>query len=204
MKRVTTVLSVWTVIALFGGATLGRSEEPAAVGTPPATASTSTTAEGSAINNRPTIQQDGLTFVLAHSTRSDSVETEEYFLEKESPESWSQMLTYQRVMLPEPLASDHYVSWLKQHLEQSPGGPRLRIVQQGKNASIFGIHYGKTANAGEQFGLALITTADPRRPNELHLIQYTINTGRIPVNEMEVLVKRWQARFQSQAASLIR
>lgn len=151
---------------------------------------------------RRTIQQDGLTFTLARSSRMDTVEIEEYFLEGENAETWSQMIAYQRIALPEPVGADQYVGWLKRQLEQRGGGPRMRIVQQGKSAAIFGVQYDRTENAAEQFGLALATIADPRRPNELHLIQYLVSPSRMSVEDMEVRVKRWQARFQSQAGSL--
>lgn len=152
--------------------------------------------------DRHVIQQYGLTFVLARSSRSESTETEEYFIQGESAESWSQMITYQRLVLPDPIATDHYVIWLKKHFDQTPGGPRLKLVQQGKAASIFGVQYPKSEKSGEQFELVLVTVADPRRPNELHLIQYAINPDRVSLEEMELQVKRWQTRFQSQAASL--
>jgi len=171
-------------------------------GAPSRAAEETAPAVAPAAPERRTIQQFGLTFVLSRSTRSDSTETEEYFLEGESAESWSQMITYQRITLPEPLGADLYVTWLKKHFEQSPGGPRLKVVQQGKAASIFGVQYAKTDKSPEQFGLALVSVADPRRPNQLHLIQYAINPSRVSLEEMELQVKRWQARFQSQAASL--
>lgn len=152
--------------------------------------------------DRRTIQQYGLTFVLARSSRSDSTETEEYFIQGESAESWSQMITYQRLVLPDPIGADHYVLWLKKHFEQTPGGPRLKIVQQGKVSSIFGVQYAKSEKSGEQFELVLVSVADPRRPNELHLVQYSINPERVSLEEMELQVKRWQTLFQSQAASI--
>ena len=149
-----------------------------------------------------TIQQDGFTFVLRRSTRKETVDTEEYFLPNETPENWSQMVSYQRVQLPQPMGADLYVGWLKSQIEESSGSPRLRVVQSGKEASIFGVQYPKDGKADEQFALALVTVPDPRRPNELHLIQYSIQTQRVPVQDMELQVKRWRARFQSQAGGL--
>ncbi len=149
-----------------------------------------------------TIQQYGLTFVLARSVRSDGVDTEEYFLKGETDATWSQMITYQRISLPEPLGADQYVTWLKRHMEQVANGPRLRVVLDGKVASIFGVHYATAEGVDGQFGLALVTRADLRRPNVLHLIQFAVNPARLSVEEMELQVKRWQARFQSQAASI--
>ena len=152
--------------------------------------------------DRHTIQQYGLTFILSRSTRSDSTATEEYFLQGESAESWSQMITYQRLILAEPLGAGEYVTWLKKHFEQTHGGPRLKVVRLGKAASIFGVQYDKTDTTGGQFGLVLVTVADPRRPNELHLIQYAINVNRISPEETDLQIKRWQALFQSQAESV--
>lgn len=151
-----------------------------------------------------TLQQYGQTFVLAGSTHTDVVHTEEYVLQGESVDNWSQLLTYQRVRLPEPFPTDEYVMLLKRCLEQRGGAPRIRIVQQGKTASLFGIHYPATDRTPEQVALALLTIADPQRPNELHLVQYAVNPARLSLEEMELQIKRWQGRLQSQAASLVR
>lgn len=196
-------LVIATVVALTlraGAETPAPVPEPAS---PRTTEGAGPTAATTATEPR-TLRHDGLTFVLARSTRHDSTETEEYFLQGESQESWSQMITYQRVTLPEPLGTDAYISWMKKRFEQNPGGPRLKVVQQGKTASIFGVQYPKTEKTDPQFGLALAMVADPRRPNELHIIQYVINPARVSLADMELQVKRWQTRFQSQAASLAR
>ncbi|PTY05270.1 hypothetical protein DB347_17555 [Opitutaceae bacterium EW11] len=151
-----------------------------------------------------TLQLYGQTFVLTGSIHSDVVHTEEYVLQGESADNWSQLLTYQRVRLPEPFPTDEYVMLLKRCLEQRGGAPRIRIVQQGKTASLFGIHYLATDRTPEQVALALLTIADPQRPNELHLVQYAVNPARLSLEEMELQIKRWQGRLQSQAASLVR
>ena len=205
MKIPTTGLLALSLVLSLSFAVGLKAESEAAKGGE----STRTEAKPTAVRTTPdterrTIQQDGLTFTLARSARADTVETEEYFLEGENAETWSQMIAYQRVALPEPVGADQYVGWLKRQLEQHGSSPRVRILQQGKSAAIFGVQYDRSENAAEQFGLALATIADPRRPNELHLIQYLVSPSRMSIEDMEVRVKRWQARFQSQAASLSR
>lgn len=171
--------------------------------TPPSAESAEPATRAAATETR-VLRHDGLTFLLSRSTKHDSTETEEYFLQGESQESWSQMITYQRVTLPEPVGADAYVNWMKKRFEQNTGGPRLKVVQQGKTAAIFGVQYPKMEKTEPQFGLALAMVPDLRRPNELHIIQYVINPSRVSLADMELQVKRWQARFQSQAASLLR
>lgn len=205
--RIVTTLSFCAGIISAAGA-IAPAQEPLAKATPPPESATPPAGTPAAVEKagaeRRTIQQYGMTFVLLRSSRQDNVETEEYFLEHESPENWSQMLTYQRVLMPEPLGADQYTTWLKRRFEESAAGPRLRTVQQGKLASIFGVQYPKTPKAEEEFCLALVTSPDAGRPNELHVVQFAINLARLPVEEMELQVKRWQARFQSQAASLVK
>lgn len=151
---------------------------------------------------RHSIQQFGLTFLLGSSERTDSVSTEVYRLQGESAESWTQLLVYQRISLPLPLTTERYLAWLQQQLASRASPPKLRVLQQGKATSLFALHYPPHGGASEQVSLALLTIADPRRPNELHLVQFVLNPGRVNVDEMELHLRRWQARFQSQAASL--
>lgn len=203
MKQITTRARLLLFIVVLSTTTQGEELVPSLPTTPHPSENNAPAVSTSSAERR-TIQQYGLTYILARSTRNDSTETEEYFLQGESAASWSQMITYQRLVLAESLSTAEYVGWLKKHFEKVSGGPRLKVVQQGKAASIFGVHYGKTDTMGEQFGLALVTKADPRRPNELHLVQYAINIDRVSIEQMELQVKRWQALFQSQAASISR
>jgi len=153
---------------------------------------------------RRTVELYGMKYVLMGSSRNDSVETEEYVLENESASNWTQLLTYQRITLPEPTAADKYVMQLKRHMEQTAHAPRFKPVQQGREAALFGVHYPPTDTQPEQFGLALVTVPDSRRPNELHLIQYSAKPEKLNPAELDLQVRRWQARFQSQASSVAR
>lgn len=150
------------------------------------------------------IELYGTKFLLMTSSRLGEVETEEYLVEGESVAAWTQMLTYQRVTLPAPIAADVYVTLLKRHLESRPSPPKFRTVQQGKDASIFGVHYLPGNEAREQFGLALVSIPDPRRPNEVHILQYVCKPQEIAPEDLQLYARRWQARFQSQAASVTR
>ena len=150
------------------------------------------------------LQQYGSVFERVSSLRADGVETEEYVLQGETRETWTQMLTYQRITAAEPMAADQYVGLLKRHLEQVPHAPRFRVVQQGRSAAIFGVHYAAHASAEEQFGIVLVSVPDERRPNELHVIQFVVNPRRLGPEELETQVKRWQTRFQSQASAFSR
>lgn len=149
-----------------------------------------------------TVQLYGSKYVLVGSSRTDSVETEEYVQEGQTKDNWTQMLTYQRVVRPEPAAADSYAVALKRHLEQIPNAPRVRSVQQSKMAAILGAHYPEIQGRPEQFSLALVIVPDSRRPNEVHVVQYVAKPQLVPPSDLELEVKRWQARFQSQAASL--
>ncbi len=82
--------------------------------------------------------------------------------------------------------------------------PKLRLVRQGKAASVFGIHYAATASREEQFSVVLVAIPDPRQPAQVHLVEYLISPARLAPEAAEVGVKRWQARFLSQASSLER
>jgi hypothetical protein len=150
------------------------------------------------------IELHGTKFLLMASSRVGEVETEEYLVEGENAAAWTQMLTYQRVTLPAPMPADVYVTLLKRHLESRPGPPKFRTVQQGKDASIFGVHYLPGDAEREQFGLALVTIPDPRRPNEVHILQYVCKPQEIAPEDLQLYARRWQARFQSQAASVKR
>lgn len=204
MNIITTSAGLLLLISALANAADGEVQSSSAEAALASTYDNNRSVAAASETERRTIQQYGLTFILTRSVRHDSTETEEYFLQGESAESWSQMITYQRLILAESLTAAEYVTWLKKHFDQVERAPRLKVVQQSKAAAIFGVHYAKTDTAGEQFGLALVTMADPRRPNELHLVQYVINIDRVPLEQMELQVKRWQALFQSQAASLSR
>ena len=167
--------------------------EPVRVETPPVEAA-----------GRALLQQYGSTFERIHSSREDSVETEEYVLQGETAENWTQMLTYQRISAAEPIAADQYVALLKRHLHETPHRPRFRVLQQSKAAALFGVHYPSSSSADEQLGLVLVTVPDGKRPNEVHLIQFAVSPARLPPDELELQVKRWQARLQSQAAAFAR
>jgi hypothetical protein len=165
-----------------------------------------TTAEHVATPSAPAlahvIEQSGLSFVRSASFCKENVDTEEYVLQGEGSENWSQMLTYQRVHVPQPAVVDRYVAALKLNIERMFSAARVRIVQQGRTGAIFAVHYPKTDKIPEQVSLAFVAVPDARRPNELHVIQYSVNPQRLPVEDMELQVKRWQARFQAQLAAV--
>lgn len=151
-----------------------------------------------------TLTEFGESYVLNSSQRSDVLNTEEYILAGQTPENWSQAIIYQRIAFSAPAAPDSLVGSIKKRIEEVSPRSQLRLVSQGKSASIFAVHYAKTAQQPEQVAIALAAVADPKRPNELHLIQFALRPDRLDLATMERLVKRWQARFQSQAASLNR
>jgi hypothetical protein len=195
-RAVVQVLGVMVfAIVSIAGRCLAEEQVPAPAAPPDQTATPQP-------ERRPVIEQNGLKFVLLGSTRHDNVDTEEYLLEGETRESWSQMLTYQRVSLPEPVTADQYASVLKRHLEKFTPQPKFRVAQQGKAASIFAVHYGASSKDPEQVGLALIMLPDALRPSVLHVVHYTARLDRISAEDLDVQVKRWHARFQSQAASI--
>lgn len=142
------------------------------------------------------------TFVCASSERNESTDTETYLLESESVDSWTEMITYQRITFAGPVRPDQFVGLLKSRFKEGQPGAGFRLVQQGRSASIFAVHYPRGASQVEQVEIALATVADPKRPNELHVVQFAVCPERLEVARMEVLIRRWQARFQSQAASL--
>lgn len=161
-----------------------------------------TSIEGTKTSER--IEQFGSVFTRIRSLKTPSVETEEYVYEGETLDGWTRLLAFQRISTAEPIGTDQYVGLLQRHIAEVPSAPRIRVVQQGAEASIFGVHYPSREPVDEQFGLVLVTRPDERRPNELHLVQLVLNPRKLKDGEMEALVRRWQARFQSQAASLTR
>ena len=150
------------------------------------------------------LEQYGSVFVLSRSTQEHGVQTEEYLLQGDTREEWTQLLTYQRIATAEPMGADQYVGLLMRHLGEAVSAPRFRVLQQGRDAAIFGVHYPAAVRSEEQFGVALVTVPDARRPSEIHVIQFAVSPQRVPPGELDLLVKRWQARFQTQAASLAR
>lgn len=146
------------------------------------------------------IESFGETFVLLRSSRSESVDTEEYSLNGEPPGNWSQLLTYQRFSLSSPLAADQYVRDLKSTLARDASGPRFRLLEQHTGASIFALQYNGSQAGSPQVVLALAIVPEAERPNQLHLIQFALNPDRVPLPQMELLMKRWQAQFSAQAA----
>lgn len=151
-----------------------------------------------------TLTEFGQSYVLNSSQRSESLNTEEYVLQGETAENWSQAIVYQRILFATPAAPDSLVGSIKKRLEESAADAQLRLILQGRNASIFAVHYAKSAHHSEQVAIALAAVADPKRPNELHVIQFALRPERLDLATMESMVKRWQARFQSQATSLNR
>jgi hypothetical protein len=146
-----------------------------------------------------TIREFGTVFVLSSSHHTDAVQTEEYLVEGESPDNWTQMLTYQRVAFEQPVGADRFVAVLLSHFSSRPNPPRVRVLEQNTTAAVLGIHYPQTVAMPEQFGIALITVPDLGRPSQVHLIAYVANPKRLDLPTLEANVRRWQSRFQSQA-----
>lgn len=146
----------------------------------------------------------GTPFILRARHHAGELVTEEYGRGDEDPDRWTERLTYQRLSLSRPTASDAFVALLKEQLATQGASPRLRLVRQGKTASVFGIHYAATPTREEQFSVVLVAIPDPQHPSQVHLVEYLISPARLAPEAAEVGVKRWQARFLSQASALER
>ena len=151
---------------------------------------------------RKTIQEEGTTYVLLSSHRDEHIQTEEYGIEGETASNWTQVITYQRLTLSEALGVNEYVSALKERIEQNGATARVRIVQSGSKAAIFGFEYGRADGTADpaQLGLVLVTLPDKRRPQELELVQYGASPSQLSLDLLAARMKRWQARFEAQAA----
>lgn len=145
------------------------------------------------------ISAEGETFVLRSSSRADGVETEEYGLESQNSENWTELIICQRITLAEILNADEYVTWLKQRLQNSDPTAHVRVLQTHPRAAVFGIEY-KTEDARDaQLAFVLVTAIGATRSREIQLVQYTVRPGTMDFDQLQAHAKRWQARFQSQA-----
>ena len=142
---------------------------------------------------------EGETFVLRSSSRSEGVETEEYGLEGQSSEDWTELIICQRFVLPEVLNADEYVALLKQRLQNTDPTARVRVVAAHPHATVFGIEYKAEDARAVQLAFVLVTASGAARSREIQLIQYTVRPGTMEFEQLQMRAKRWQARFQSQA-----
>lgn len=145
------------------------------------------------------ILAEGETFVLRSSSRADGVETEEYGLDGQDPENWTELITCQRLALAEVLNADEYVALLKQRLQNSDPTAHLRVLQTNPRAAVFGIEYKAEDPRDAQLAFVLVTALGAAHSSEIQLIQYTARPGAMDFSQLRARAKRWQARFQSQA-----
>lgn len=144
------------------------------------------------------ISAEGETFVLRSSNRVDGVETEEYRLEGQNEDSWTELITCQRLVLPEALNADEYVGLLKQRLQTSNPTAHLRVLQTNPRAAVFGIEYRSEDPRETQLAFVLVTASGVNRSREIQLVQYAIRPGCMDPEQIQLRAKKWQARFQSQ------
>jgi hypothetical protein len=148
---------------------------------------------------RQKISAEGETFVLRSSSRSDGVETEEYLVDGQDSENWTELITCQRLVLPEVLNADEYVTLLKQRLQNADPTAHVRVVQAHPRAAVFGIEYKAEDVRAAQLAFVLVTAVGAARSREIQLIQYTVRPGTMDFEQLQTRAERWQARFQTQA-----
>ena len=156
-------------------------------------------ARASAKTEVPKISAEGETFVLRSSSRAAGVETEEYGLEGQSEDRWTELITCQRVVLSEALNADEYVDVLKQRLQASNPTAHLRVLQTNPRAAVFGVEYRSENPRETQLAFVLVTALGANRSREIQLVQYAMHPGNMDSEQIQVRAKKWQARFQSQA-----
>ena len=139
------------------------------------------------------------TFTLRASQRNHAVETEEYGVEGEEAEHWSELITCQRLFLGEARGAADYVDELKARLQTSNPTSRMRILQKATQTAVFAIEYQAKNPVDAQLAFVLVTAPRGRASHEIQIIQYSALPGRTPLLTLQAHSKYWQTRFQSQA-----
>jgi hypothetical protein len=151
---------------------------------------------------RRTFEHNGHVYVLVLSNATEEVDTEEYVMEGETPDQWTQMISYQRIRLASAIGADQYVASLQRYFDQNKCAAHSKVVQQGKTATVFGVQYDKTSDRDLQLTIALAFFPSAKDPTLLHLIQFTLKPANVASGEIENLIRSWQGRFQSEASSI--
>jgi hypothetical protein len=154
------------------------------------------------IQPRRTFEHNGHVYVLVLSNATEEVDTEEYVMEGETLDQWTQLISYQRVRLPSAIGADQYVASLQHYFDQNKSAAHSKVVQQGKTATVFGVQYDKTTDQDLQLTIALAFFPSAKDPTLLHLIQFTLKPAKVTAAEIENLIRSWQGRFQSEASSI--
>jgi len=151
---------------------------------------------------RRTFEHNGHVYVLVFSNATEEVDTEEYVMEGETPDQWTQMISYQRIRLASAIGADQYVASLQRYFDQNRSAAHSKVVQNGKAATVFGVQYDKTSDRDLQLTIALAFFPNTKDPTLLHLIQFTLKPTNVASGEIENLIRSWEARFQSEARSI--
>ena len=155
-----------------------------------------------AVQAKRTFEHNGHVYVLVLSNATEEVDTEEYVMEGETPDQWTQMISYQRIRLASAIGADQYVVSLQRYFDQNNSAAHTKVVQQGKTATVFGVQYDKTNDRDLQLTIAIAFFPSSKDPTLLHLIQFTLKPSKVAMGETETLIRSWQGRFQSEASSI--
>lgn len=145
----------------------------------------------------PAISCLGQTFLLAQSSGTPLVETHEYTREGETLRNWSQLVTVQRLTLARTTTAAEFVAFSQQRLGRE-GGTTVLTQPSGPRTGLFTAHFPQTADQEEQVVVCLVL-APPTAPAHLDIIQYAAKPTRLTPEQLEIQLRAWRGRLQSQA-----
>lgn len=181
------LLAVLTV-ASAAGATEGA-PIPAAPSPPSAAASS--------LNS---VEHDGQTFELANRTSARNVETDEYVVAGENLETWTQLVTVQRLTLMKPMPTEAFVGYFQKRLLDE-NGATLEVLKQAKTAAVFAVRFSPSDRNEEQV-MVCLAFVDPTNPALLNVVQYAIKPTRLGVDVVESRLKSWRDKLLRQAEAM--
>lgn len=153
------------------------------------------TDESSAPDIRPRIEHYGQLFQLAGSTAGRNCETDEYTIPGEMLDSWSQLVTVQRLRPLKATGTDAFLSYFRDRLRSTEAS--LEILRQSPDASVFAVRFARTEQHEEQVMICLAMRG-AREPGVLNIIQYAIKPHALPLEMVEARIRSWRDKFLRQ------